>query len=357
MKYSLTRWAWHVQRAQAQQEHAQAASSASQAEAGSLRMQLAGAQALCQQLEQDIADAQNGEQAAAAALQDARQELAVTQRRAATLGLRLGDSRTRLQRLQAAQAAAAWQLPEASATSPAAAADISINAEEQKSATSVPEGEEMVQELQRQLEDAQAALSAQAEAAAQEQARCRDAEEQCAAAHAEARQLWQELQDLQGRLREAEAAAVSASAEATELQGALAAAQEAKAAAQATAKEAAAVSAALSHRASEAQGEMRRAQALAKKALAECAASKATHAGELTALRQQCASLDAAAADLEEQLRQERHSRATEVVAAHNAQIELAEARATSGASGECSAQQYGAEQEAEIQSLEAMCR
>lgn len=49
---------WLVQRTQAQQEEMQAASSAGQADANALRMQLAGAQALCRQLELEVADAQ-----------------------------------------------------------------------------------------------------------------------------------------------------------------------------------------------------------------------------------------------------------------------------------------------------------
>ena len=75
---SATTWCG-AQRADAQQEELLAASSGSQAAAEALRTEAAGAQALCRQLEREVSRAHAGEQAAAAALAEARQELAQTQ--------------------------------------------------------------------------------------------------------------------------------------------------------------------------------------------------------------------------------------------------------------------------------------
>ena len=296
--------------------------------------------------------AQAGEQAATAALQDARQELAQTQRRGATLALRLGDSRAQLKRLQAAQLAASWSALESSAAAIRDPDEVMSNAEEQCTAANVPEEEHVVRELESQLEDVQAALSAQAEAVEVEQARCTAMEEQCASAQAVARRLQQELQEMQTTLQETEAAVAKSSQEAAELRDALAAAQDGEAAAQASADKATELSEALSHRSSEAQADMSRAQALTRKALAECAAAKAMHADELTALRQQCAGLEATAASLEEQLH--REMRRAEAAAGPAA---AAAGRETPSDNAGCSELHSGNYEMAQLHSLETMCR
>lgn len=226
------------------------------------------------------------------------------------------------------------------------------NAEEQSTAANVPEEEHVVRELQSQLEDVQAALSAQAEAVEVEQARRTAMEEQCASAQAVARRLQQELQEMQTTLQETEAAVVKCSQEAAELRDALAAAQDGKAAVQASADEATELSEALSHRASEAQADMSRAQALTRKALAECAAAKAMHADELTALRQQCAGLEATVANLEEQLH--REIRRAEAAAGPAA---AAAGRETPSDNAGCLELHGGNDEMAQLHSLETMCR
>ncbi|BDA44627.1 hypothetical protein COCOBI_06-1030 [Coccomyxa sp. Obi] len=419
------------ERANAQQEELLAANSASQAAAEALRTEAAGAQALCRQLESDLSDAQAGEQAAAAALADARQELAQTQRRAATLGLRLGGSRAKLKQLQDAQDAAAWEASDAvsqpahgnpsadldkdedcaagrqavpapaawgasdayshaahgdsladldedsaaglvpaleervvqaaaaceasDAVSHPANGDSFADLDEDCAAGRVPALEERVRELEGQCAGAHAALAAQTEEMQLERARSEAANEQRALAEDEKLQLLAEIQEVQHRLHESKAAARQSSEEAIKLRAALQQAWESEAAARAAATAAEAVSDTLLRRASEAHAERDQAQTLAKKALAECAANKAAGAHELAAVRQQCASLEARSAVLEDELQQERQSRHAEAAAALEATVHAE--NAASAAAPQSSCDVTGEAEAVQSDNLETMCR
>ena len=276
------------------------------------------------------------------------------QRRAATLGLRLGDNRARLKRLEAVQAAAAWE--EASDVgSQAARCDSAADLDEDCEAGRVPALEERVQQLEGQCTAVHAALAAQSKEMQLQQARCEAASEQCTLAKDEKLQLLVEVQELQHRLRESEAAARQSSEEVSSLRATLQETWESEVAAREAAGAAEATANMLSRRASEAQAERDQAQALAKKALAECAANKAAGNLELAAVRQQCASLEARSAALEEQLQQERRSRHAEVAAAAEAaeRDEIAASAPMPQSNGDLS----GEAGTVQAESLETMCR
>lgn len=276
----------------------------------------------------------------------------VSQRRAATLGLRLGDSRARLKRLQAAQAAAAWE--EASdAGSQVAQDDSSADLDEDCAAGRVSALEERVRQLEGECTNAHAALAVQTEQVQRERARCEAATEQCALTNDERLQLLVELQEVQHRLHESEAAARESSEEVTKVRAALQQAWESEAAARAAAAAAEAVADTLSRRASEAHAERDEAQALAQKAVAECAANRAAGAHELAVVQQQRASLEARSAILEEQLQQERQSRHAEPAAAVAKRAENAASDAVPQDSGDVS----GDAQAVQSELLETMCR